>query len=85
MPLTESADHTLPQKDAAMSAAAGANGANGANAGQPRGPDKSIANIYAQNQIWKDSKLDKDKDYFNKLGSGHAPNYMWIGKYNSTG
>jgi hypothetical protein len=75
MPSTECADDALAQEFAAM------NGANGAK-GEPRGPDKSIANIYAQNQIWKNSKLDKDKDYFNKLGSGHAPDYMWIGKYN---
>jgi hypothetical protein len=72
MPSTECADDALPQKDAAM------NGAKG----EPRRPDKSIANIYDQNKKWKNSKLAEDKDYFKTLGSGHAPDYMWIGKYN---
>jgi hypothetical protein len=47
---------------------------------KPKRPDKDITNIYVQNQIWKQQKLDEDKDFFNKLGSGHAPDYMWIGK-----
>jgi carbonic anhydrase len=79
MPSTESADHVLPQKDAAMSAATEPNGANGE---KHRRADKSIANIYAQNQKWKNAKLAEDKDYFKTLGSGHAPDYMWIGKCN---
>ena len=41
--------------------------------------DKSIANIYAQNQIWKNKKLEEDKDFFKTLGAGHSPDYMWIG------
>jgi hypothetical protein len=76
-PSTESADDALPRKDAAMSGTA--TGPNGTN-----GPDKSIANIYEQNQIWKNTKLDEDKDFFKKLGSEHAPDYMWIGKCNSS-
>jgi hypothetical protein len=43
-------------------------------------PDKDITNIYVQNQIWKQQKLEEDENFFKKLGSGHAPDYMWIGK-----
>jgi hypothetical protein len=34
--------------------------------------DKDLTNIYIQNQIWKQGKLDEDEDFFKKLGSGHA-------------
>jgi hypothetical protein len=70
MPSTESGNDALPPKDvAAMS-----------EPGKHRGADKSIANIYEQNQIWKNTKLAGDKDYFKTLGSTHKPDYMWIGK-----
>jgi hypothetical protein len=72
MPPTESA------KDSTMSGAAKTpNGKNGEE--HPRA-DKSIANIYEQNQIWKNKKLAEDKDFFKTLGSTHKPDYMWIGK-----
>jgi hypothetical protein len=74
---------TESTKDSTMSGAAtepnGTNGGTPASAEHPH-PDKSIANIYEQNQIWKNKKLAEDKDFFNKLGSGHSPDYMWIGK-----
>jgi hypothetical protein len=70
MPSTESAtDDALPRKDAAMR-----------EPGERPRPDKTIANIYEQNQIWKNKKLAEDKDFFKKLGAQHAPDYMWIGK-----
>lgn len=47
---------------------------------KPLRHDRDLTNIYIQNQIWKQGKLDEDKDFFKKLGSGHAPDYMWIGK-----
>jgi hypothetical protein len=42
--------------------------------------DRDLTNIYIQNQIWKKEKLEEDADFFKKLGSGHKPDYMWIGK-----
>jgi hypothetical protein len=74
MPSTESADDALSRKVAAMSTVLmEPNGASG-EVPKPRehAADKSIANIYAQNQIWKNKKLDEDKDFFKKLGAGHS-------------
>ena len=42
-------------------------------------PDKDIMDIFSQNQAWKQKKLVEDEDFFNKLGSEHKPDYMWIG------
>jgi hypothetical protein len=53
---------------------------NGTNGEERPHSDKSIANIYEQNQIWKNKKLAEDKDFFKTLGSTHNPDYMWIGK-----
>jgi hypothetical protein len=47
---------------------------------QKRRLDKDITHIYKQNQIWKKEQLEEDEDFFSKLGSGHSPDYMWIGK-----
>jgi hypothetical protein len=71
--------NVLPRQDSAMSAYP-----NGSSAEPPkrRFPDKDMSNIYRQNQIWKQQKLDEDRDFFNKLGSAHKPDYMWIGKCN---
>jgi hypothetical protein len=85
MPSTEPADDVLSRKVAAMSTVTEPNGPNGASVEKPKprepvGADKSIANIYAQNQIWKNKKLDEDKDFFKTLGAGHSPDFMWIGK-----
>jgi hypothetical protein len=41
--------------------------------------NKNIEQILQQNQIWKRNKLLVDPAYFQKLGSGHSPNYLWIG------
>jgi carbonic anhydrase len=41
--------------------------------------DKNLDNIFAQNKVWKESKLEKDPDFFSNLGSGHSPSYLWIG------
>jgi hypothetical protein len=82
MPSTESAADALSRKVAAMSTMTEPNGGNGEQPKPRERPDKSIANIYAQNQIWKNKKLDEDKDFFTTLGSGHSPDFMWIGKNN---
>ena len=29
--------------------------------------------------MWRDSRLKGDPNFFNELGSGHKPSYMWIG------
>jgi hypothetical protein len=51
--------------------------------GLPPGKDvdnKNLDNIFAQNQVWKNNKLKDDPEFFNKLGSTHKPEFMWIGK-----
>jgi hypothetical protein len=42
-------------------------------------PDRDITNVFTQNIKWKKEKLSVDPDFFNDLGSGHCPDYMWIG------
>jgi hypothetical protein len=42
--------------------------------------NKNLDYIFQQNQVWKASKLADDKEFFNKLGSTHTPEYMYIGK-----
>jgi hypothetical protein len=74
MPSTESADDALSRKVAAMSTVTGPKRENDEKAKPQKYPDKSIANIYAQNQIWKNKKLEEDKDFFKKLGAGHSVN-----------
>jgi carbonic anhydrase len=38
-----------------------------------------LQNIFYQNQSWKASKLASDPEFFNKLGTTHTPEFMWIG------
>jgi hypothetical protein len=45
--------------------------------------NKDLDYVFAKNQAWKASKLAKDKDFFNKLGTTHTPDYMYIGKWSS--
>ena len=45
--------------------------------------NKDLDRVFAKNQIWKASTLAKDKDFFNKLGTTHTPDYMYIGKLSS--
>jgi carbonic anhydrase len=42
-------------------------------------PDRFISNIFEANKRWKYGKLAEDHEFFDKLGSGHAPKYLWIG------
>jgi hypothetical protein len=78
-PTSPSVDDVLARKDTAMSAAKDPYNASG---NRRQFPDKSMSNIYEQNQIWKQQKLYEDQDFFKKLGSGHKPDYMWIGRCN---
>ena len=41
--------------------------------------DKNLDNIFQQNLEWKQRMEGEDPNYFRNLGSGHAPQYMWIG------
>jgi hypothetical protein len=41
--------------------------------------DKDINNIFEQNRIWVDHVKSQDPHFFDKLGSGHNPKYLWIG------
>ena len=45
--------------------------------------NKDLDRVFAKNQIWKASKLVNDKEFFNKLGTTHTPDYMYIGKLSS--
>ena len=42
--------------------------------------NKNLDYIFQQNQAWKASKLAEDKKFFDKLGTIHTPDYMYIGK-----
>ena len=46
------------------------------------GDNSGLEHIFAQNQAWKASKLAEDPAFFDKLGTTHTPEYMWIGKAN---
>ncbi|WP_053970920.1 carbonic anhydrase [Mangrovimonas sp. ST2L15] len=35
--------------------------------------------VFENNEIWIREKLSKDKDYFNKLGAGQSPQFLYIG------
>jgi hypothetical protein len=39
-----------------------------------------LDNIFYQNRVWKNEKLHEDPDFFNKLGSTHKPDFMFIGR-----
>ena len=41
--------------------------------------DKDLNHIFEQNIQWKREREAEDPDFFQKLGSGHHPKYMWIG------
>jgi hypothetical protein len=43
--------------------------------------EKYLGNVFEQNEVWRQSKLKIDPEYFTKLGSGHKPKYMWIGMH----
>jgi hypothetical protein len=43
-------------------------------------PDKDMSNIFQANEEWKRSKLEKNPQFFEELGSGHNPRYLWIGR-----
>jgi len=46
---------------------------------QPRYYDKDLNHIFHQNHLWVESKKAADPLFFDKLGSIHRPDYMWIG------
>lgn len=41
--------------------------------------DKNLDNIIYQNAQWRAEKEAKDPNYFANKGSGHSPEYLWIG------
>ena len=41
--------------------------------------NKSYQKLIKGNQIFADTKLFKDPDYFKKLSEGQTPDYLWIG------
>lgn len=75
---------TMDAWDSALKAAstgAAANSSSDPHARVGVRPDKDIQSIYRKNQEWKEGKLEEDPEFFNKLGSGHSPDYMWIGTF----
>jgi hypothetical protein len=52
----------------------------------PRLPPQNLDNkgleyIFEKNKAWQAEKIEADPDFFNKLGSIHTPDYMYIGEY----
>lgn len=45
-----------------------------------RSVDDAMSSIFENNEIWRKKMKENDPEYFDKLGSGHKPEYMWIGK-----
>ena len=43
------------------------------------GDNKELQNIFYQNQAWKAEKMAEDPEFFDKLGTTHTPEFMWIG------
>ena len=43
--------------------------------------NKGLDYIFENNVQWRKQKVIEDKDFFKKLGSTHAPEYMYIGTY----
>ena len=41
--------------------------------------NRGLDDVFAKNQEWKKRMIKEDRDYFNKLGTTHTPEYMWIG------
>lgn len=41
--------------------------------------DKDLKNVLNQNKEWKQNIVADDPSYFDELGSGHNPSYLWIG------
>lgn len=41
--------------------------------------DKDLNHIFRQNELWVEAKKAQDPAFFDKLGSVHRPDYMWIG------
>jgi Carbonic anhydrase len=41
--------------------------------------DKNLEDVFAANQEWISSMKGEDPAFFEKLGSIHQPDYMWIG------
>mmetsp|Transcript_39661 Transcript_39661/g.88758 ORF Transcript_39661/g.88758 Transcript_39661/m.88758 type:complete len:184 (+) Transcript_39661:132-683(+) len=40
---------------------------------------KNLENIMEQNSRWMEQINEKDPEFFNRLGAGHNPRYLWIG------
>ena len=41
--------------------------------------NKGLNDVFEKNKSWKKAMMKSDRNYFNKLGSTHTPEYMWIG------
>ena len=42
--------------------------------------NKGLEQLFQNNQAWKKSKIEQDQEFFNKLGTTHQPDYMYIGE-----
>jgi carbonic anhydrase len=41
--------------------------------------DQNLDKVFRQNEIWRREMSTEDPLFFEKLGSGHKPRYLWIG------
>jgi carbonic anhydrase len=41
--------------------------------------DKNLLKILEQNEKWRSDTLENDPKFFDRLGSGHDPKFLWIG------
>ena len=43
--------------------------------------NKGLDYIFEKNAKWQKEKIEQDSKFFDKLGTTHTPDYMYIGKY----
>ena len=72
-------DSSTPKSTHLSSSSSNNQNNNNLNDNKKRLPDKDIRNIFVQNQQWKASRLHDDPKFFEELGAGHHPKYLWIG------
>ena len=42
--------------------------------------NKGLDGLFSANKEWIKQKKSEDPEFFNKLGTTHAPDFMWIGR-----
>lgn len=52
---------------------------SGCGGGPSKGTLKDLADVFIQNEEWRQAKLIDDPNFFDRLKSNHDPKYLWIG------